>query len=83
VHGSVYRRTHYHVTRTQIGDLYAATEHGTQELFDLAAQPNRGGRPPSSAMRLPADDELDRGVSVQQLADEAFRDFVQQGRRRR
>jgi hypothetical protein len=34
-------------------------------------------------MRLPADDELDRGVSVQQLADEAFRDFVQQGRRRR
>ena len=28
-------------TRTQIADLYAATVHGTQELFDLAAQPNR------------------------------------------
>ena len=28
-------------TRTQIGDLYAATVDGTQELFDLAAQPNR------------------------------------------
>src|SRR5262245_45814267 len=44
LHRSIYQCTHNRTTRTQIADLYAAVMHRTQELPDLAEQPNRWQR---------------------------------------
>jgi hypothetical protein len=40
LHGSIYQCTHNRTTRTQIAALYAAVMHRTQELPDLAEQPD-------------------------------------------